>query len=280
MNNTFYDPHTYFLAHHGIVGQKWGKRNGPPYPLNASTHNRVVKRGKKTGSFDTVLKAVALTSPIATHIAITSKAKNNARQQAKDSRGNSVDSKTGLTKKTHKYSEEEDCKSVNPGYKFMTGDCQNNCMSCSVTYDTRRRGFDVISKLSAKPMPVSGYDDIYPNHKEKWFSNTFFKRSNNGSYDSPYQKSSFMDNILKDSDSHGNSRGIINVFYGYGAGHAINYSVENGEFKIIDSQSGKVYNDKQSKTWFLNNASEIMYFRTDNISDNDINYNELKKYIE
>ena len=39
----------YYLAHHGIVGQKWGKRNGPPYPLNASTHNRVVKRGKKVG---------------------------------------------------------------------------------------------------------------------------------------------------------------------------------------------------------------------------------------
>lgn len=25
-----------FLAHHGILGQKWGKQNGPPYPLKAS----------------------------------------------------------------------------------------------------------------------------------------------------------------------------------------------------------------------------------------------------
>lgn len=24
----------YYLAHHGITGMKWGKRNGPPYPLN------------------------------------------------------------------------------------------------------------------------------------------------------------------------------------------------------------------------------------------------------
>ena len=23
------------LAHHGILGQKWGKRNGPPYPLDS-----------------------------------------------------------------------------------------------------------------------------------------------------------------------------------------------------------------------------------------------------
>jgi len=24
-----------YLEHHGVDGQKWGKRNGPPYPLNA-----------------------------------------------------------------------------------------------------------------------------------------------------------------------------------------------------------------------------------------------------
>ena len=25
-----------YLAHHGILGQKWGKRNGPPYPLSSN----------------------------------------------------------------------------------------------------------------------------------------------------------------------------------------------------------------------------------------------------
>ncbi len=28
-----------YLMHHGVGGQKWGKRNGPPYPLNASDHS-------------------------------------------------------------------------------------------------------------------------------------------------------------------------------------------------------------------------------------------------
>ena len=23
------------ISHHGIKGQQWGKRNGPPYPLNS-----------------------------------------------------------------------------------------------------------------------------------------------------------------------------------------------------------------------------------------------------
>ena len=28
-----------YLVHHGILGQKWGKRNGPLYPLGASDHS-------------------------------------------------------------------------------------------------------------------------------------------------------------------------------------------------------------------------------------------------
>ena len=34
------------LSHHGILGQKWGKRNGPPYPIDAEDHSA---REKKEG---------------------------------------------------------------------------------------------------------------------------------------------------------------------------------------------------------------------------------------
>lgn len=37
------------LAHHGIKGQKWGIRNGPPYPLeNSSESDKIVKKNSKT----------------------------------------------------------------------------------------------------------------------------------------------------------------------------------------------------------------------------------------
>lgn len=37
------------LSHHGILGQKWGKRNGPPYPLGESSHTSAEKTAAKKG---------------------------------------------------------------------------------------------------------------------------------------------------------------------------------------------------------------------------------------
>lgn len=33
-----------FLVHHGIRGQRWGKRNGPPYPLKGSDYSETEKK--------------------------------------------------------------------------------------------------------------------------------------------------------------------------------------------------------------------------------------------
>ena len=33
-----------YLAHHGILGQKWGRHQGPPYPLGASDHSALEKK--------------------------------------------------------------------------------------------------------------------------------------------------------------------------------------------------------------------------------------------
>lgn len=36
-----------YLQHHGILGQRWGKRNGPPYPLSRSKKSTKEKRLEK-----------------------------------------------------------------------------------------------------------------------------------------------------------------------------------------------------------------------------------------
>ena len=33
-----------YLAHHGILGQKYGVRNGPPYPLGSGDHSAAENR--------------------------------------------------------------------------------------------------------------------------------------------------------------------------------------------------------------------------------------------
>lgn len=39
-----------YLSHHGILGQKWGKKNGPPYPLGQGDHSTSqVKAAKAAG---------------------------------------------------------------------------------------------------------------------------------------------------------------------------------------------------------------------------------------
>lgn len=54
MNNTFYKGYyeDHYLAHHGILGMKWGKKNGPPYPLGASDHSASEKSAGWRKSLD------------------------------------------------------------------------------------------------------------------------------------------------------------------------------------------------------------------------------------
>lgn len=45
-----------YLAHHGILGQKWGHRNGPPYPLDSSAKSSAEKKAGGSGSGDAIKK--------------------------------------------------------------------------------------------------------------------------------------------------------------------------------------------------------------------------------
>ena len=47
------------LYHHGVEGQHWGEKNGPPYPLDRKTHNAVVKGNNPAGRKKKKMKATS-----------------------------------------------------------------------------------------------------------------------------------------------------------------------------------------------------------------------------
>lgn len=61
------------IKHHGILGQKWGKQNGPPYPLGSGDHSAAEKKAGWKNS----LKKVSLGQKI--------RQKIHAKQYQKDS---------------------------------------------------------------------------------------------------------------------------------------------------------------------------------------------------
>lgn len=49
-----------WLCHHGIKGQKWGKRNGPPYPISPGDHSAAEKKAALTDKQKKVIKTTAV----------------------------------------------------------------------------------------------------------------------------------------------------------------------------------------------------------------------------
>ena len=61
MMNEYYviAPTNYDINHHGILGQKWGKQNGPPYPLGSGDHSAAEKRAGWKKSLSSGAKTAA-----------------------------------------------------------------------------------------------------------------------------------------------------------------------------------------------------------------------------
>lgn len=165
---------------------------------------------------------------------------------------------------------DEDMKLVNPKYNSKEGsDYDQNCSACSVTYDLRRRGYDVEAKSEKGIKKQTTIYDVADCYKD---SKVVFEKDLKKKYKITNTKT-LAKAVEKDMLSQGEgSRGILAVEWKRGGGHGVSWEVENGEVVIRDCQSGRKC-DFDDYTDRINN---MYYVRTDNLEVND----KVEKYVK
>lgn len=103
MDYYIYDGRIYsksYLQHHGILGQKWGRKNGPPYPLDGSDHSASEKKAGWRKSLDS----------------------NGTSSDSKSKTSKSEESKADKTKKKESKKKENFIvkSTYDEGYKYYT----------------------------------------------------------------------------------------------------------------------------------------------------------------
>lgn len=258
------------LYHYGIKGQKWGVRNGPPYPLTESKKSNREKRIKKTmnksiGDSGDILKVSAITLSVTTAYtallagAIRLSARHNmVRERDKHLETNKAEIKQ--IKKPH--SEEQDQEAINKvGYDSNKPEYRMNCTMCTTAYDLRRRGYDVKAETSffgrTEKDVVSWYKNTTKNdfRKTKSYSElkTMFKNQPDG--------------------SRGN---LITGVGPYDSKHSMVWEKKNGKVVIRDCQSNKIYTNIDESIIRQKSRHGYQVLRTDN---REINWETIRDAV-
>ncbi len=276
-----------YLAHHGIKGQQWGVRRGPPYPLDASIHSRsksVKSVNKPAGKLAdsgengrkakfhltgkqklAILGTVSVVGIAALSMSVKDKRIANAlldgRQYA-----NAALTKVGhdavstvspfkMKKNSGPRTDEsiiEDVTNTNP----KRGN--RNCVACAMAYCMRAKGYDVAAKIAT--------DEGKPAFDIKLVERAFGSKME--SLNSPHSDiKEAYDDLLERLLSYGEgSVGICRgrytdeikekyianhpdrkTDYANGVGHVLAWEIHNGKVLILDGQSRQATRSDPSK---------------------------------
>ena len=157
-----------------------------------------------------------------------------------------------LNRKRSSTSPNEDMAACNPKYS-KGGVYKNNCISCALAYDLRRRGYDVES------MPI---DTTSATNGSLPVQLGFYKGEKLETFEIPNDREvamkQFSNRILKYGDG---SRGMLRIRWKNGDGHAAIWEVSGNDVVIRDPQNNTIVDLSD----YVNRAKTFYYFRTDNL---------------
>lgn len=273
------------LYHHGIKGQKWGKRNGPPYPLGASDHSaserkagwRMSLSGNSNNSVD--------------------KKHNSGKNYNKSSKG-SIDKETGFRKISNKEGDSERLAKCNPKFQqtnYVTP-YNRNCGNTVIADELRKRGLDVEARGNNWGLTVTNMNQFFngiddkakkefkikvPGMKYSTKRALFFGKGDKEKVNKDLRergkivKSEFSKEIA--SSYPDGSRGCM-MITGMCGSHWISWSINNGKVEFTNPQNPKedLLLDFGTHTDFSRQGIIPTTIRLDNLR---INKNNIKNVV-
>ena len=170
----------------------------------------------------------------------------------RDDKNHSEEMMPELNRKQVAMTLDADMAACNPKYS-KGGVYKNNCISCALAYDLRRRGYDVEAAPIDTTSAINGSLPVQLG---------FYKGEKLETFDVPSDNNvamkQFSDRILKYGDG---SRGLLRIRWKNGDGHAAIWEVSGDTVVIRDPQNNTIVNLLD----YVRRAKTFYYFRTDNL---------------
>ena len=170
----------------------------------------------------------------------------------RDDKNHSEEMMPELNRKQVAMTLDADMAACNPKYS-KGGVYKNNCISCALAYDLRRRGYDVEAAPIDTTSAINGSLPVQLG---------FYKGEKLETFDVPSDNNvamkQFSDRILKYGDG---SRGLLRIRWKNGNGHAAIWEVSGDTVVIRDPQNNTIVNLLD----YVRRAKTFYYFRTDNL---------------
>lgn len=296
-----------YLRHHGILGQRWGKMNGPPYPLESSDHSQSEKKagwrrsldkssggnqnsGRKPGLSDGQKKAIK----VGAALAITALAAYGGYRLYKSGALNGLLAKgKNLVKQPHssvppkpnhlneavehgykKVASEETfddmAKKVNPYGKESGG--SYNCWSCGIAGYLRSKGIDVKARGAETGIkdPKQKYSTIIKDIDKHTIQDKASALCKNRDEASKTLLNRFKDN---------GAEGICNVQWSNGrGGHIFNWRIEDGKVVFFDYQMNRISDTLNWNAYFsqVDQDKNCFFIRLD---DAEFDWDNMQKFV-